>query len=134
MAILELIQAHPRTSIIIMAFLVVMFTTVITYFVTDRDLMREIKKKQKWLRSEMKKYKDNSDKMMELNKQMMEQLPEQMKQSFKPMLITLIPLLILFVWLKGAFATTEIASSWIWWYIGSSLVFSIVLRKIFKLE
>ena len=111
-----------------------MFITTVTYFVTDRELMREIKRKQKFLKEEMKKYRDNADKMMEINKQMMEHLPEQMKQSFKPMLITLIPLLIFFVWLRATFAETVIATTWIWWYIGSSIIFSMVLRKIFKLD
>jgi uncharacterized membrane protein (DUF106 family) len=112
----------------------ILFITIVTHFVTDREVMREIKRKQKWIQQEMKKYKDNADKMMELNKQMMEHLPEQMKQSFKPMLITIVPLLIFFFWLRGVFATTIIASTWIWWYIGSSIIFSMILRKVFKLD
>ena len=72
--------------------------------------------------------------MMDLNKQMMEDMPEQMKHSFKPMLVTIIPLLILFAWLRGTFAETTIASTWFWWYLGSSLVFSMSLRKIFGLQ
>jgi uncharacterized membrane protein (DUF106 family) len=134
MAIIDLILVNPRTSIIILSFCVTLFITIVTHFVTDREVMREIKRKQKWIQQEMKKYKDNADKMMELNKQMMEHLPEQMKQSFKPMLITIVPLLIFFFWLRGVFATTIIASTWIWWYIGSSIIFSMILRKVFKLD
>ena len=78
----------------------------------------------------MKMHKDNADKMMELNKQMMEQLPIQMKQSFKLIIITMIPLLILFAWLRNVFAQTAIASTWIWWYIGVSLVVGITLGKV----
>ena len=70
--------------------------------------------------------------MMELNKQMMEDMPEQMKHSFKPMLVTMVPIIIMFGWLRANFA--EILPSWFWWYIISSIIFSISLRKIFGLQ
>ena len=81
----------------------------------------------------MKQNKDNPQRMMEINKQMMEDFPTQMKQSFKTSLVTLVPLLLLFNWLRGVYATTTL-TGWIWWYVGSSLVFSIILRKVFKLD
>ena len=77
----------------------------------------------------MKKYRDNPEKMLELNKKMMADMPEQLKHSFKPMIVTIVPLLIFFAWLKSTYATTIIASSWIWWYIGASIIFSLILRK-----
>jgi len=132
--ITEFINLYPLWSIIIFSFVVTLFITLVTHFVTDKKVMREIKDRQKWIRGEMKKYKDNAEKMAELNQKMMQDLPLQMKQAFKPLLITMIPLLIFFVWLKGVFADTTLASTWIWWYIGSSLVFSTLLRKIFKLD
>jgi len=134
MAITELIQAHPTISIISLAFLVTLGISIVNFFMVDREKMKEIKNRQKELRKEMKQYKDNPEKMMELNQKMLEDLPEQMKHSFKPMLITLIPLLILFAWLRSTFAETTIASTWLWWYIGSSIIFSIVIRKLFGLQ
>jgi uncharacterized membrane protein (DUF106 family) len=134
MTITELVQQSPTISIIILSFLVTLFITIVTYYMTDRERMKEIKAKQKALRKEIKQYRDNPQKMMDLNKQMMEDMPEQMKHSFKPMLVTIIPLLILFAWLRGTFAETTIASTWFWWYLGSSLVFSMSLRKIFGLQ
>ena len=134
MVITELIIEYPKLSIITLSFLVTLFITIVTYYMTDRERMKEIKAKQKALRKEIKQYRDNPQKMMELNKQMMEDMPEQMKHSFKPMLVTIIPLLLLFAWLRGTFATTTIASTWFWWYLGSSLVFSMSLRKIFGLQ
>ncbi len=134
MPLTELIQNNPRTAIIILSLIVTVFITVVTYFMTDRVRMKEIKTKQKALRLEIKKYKHDPAKMMELNKQMMEDMPEQLKHSFKPMLVTIIPLLILLGWLRSTFADTAIASTWIWWYIGSSIVFSMSLRKIFGLQ
>ena len=134
MSISEIIQTNPKISIIIISFLVTLLMTSIRYFVTDRKLMRDIKDKQKFVREEMKKHRDNPDKMIELNKQLMEHFPAQMKQTFKLMIITMIPVLIIFSWMRNAFAVTEIATSWIWWYIVASIVFGIILGKLFKLD
>jgi uncharacterized membrane protein (DUF106 family) len=134
MTITELIQNNPRIAIIVLSFLATLFITIINNFMVDKKRMKELKDKQKSLREELKKHKGNPQKMMELNKQMMEDMPEQLKHSFKPMIVTLVPLLILFNWLRSVFLVTTIASTWIWWYIGSSLVFSIILRKIFGLQ
>jgi len=134
MTITELIQANPKVAIIILSFIVTLFITIVTYFMTDREKMKEIKDRQKELRQEMKKYRDNPQKMMELNKKMFEDMPEQLKHSFKPMMVTIIPLLILFSWLRATFLLTSIASTWIWWYIGSSILFSIIVRKVFGLQ
>jgi uncharacterized membrane protein (DUF106 family) len=125
---------NARISILVLSFLVTLFITIVTYYMTDRVRMKEIKDKQKRLREEIKKYKDNPQKMLEINKQMMEDMPEQLKHSFKPMIITIIPIIIIFAWLKSTFALTAIAKTWFWWYIGSSIFFSVVLRKMFKLQ
>jgi uncharacterized membrane protein (DUF106 family) len=132
--ITELVQNNPRIGIIVLAFIVTLFITIVTYFMTDRIRMKEIREKQKKLRAEIKKHRHDPQKMMELNNKMMEDLPEQMKHSFKPMIVTIIPLLILFGWLRSTYSVTSLASTWLWWYIGASLVFSIGLRKIFGLQ
>ena len=134
MPLTELIQSNPEISIVALAFLVSIAITLINYFMVDREKMKQIRQKQKQLREEMKKFKNNPEKVMEINKQMLEDMPEQLKMSFKPMLITLVPLLILFAWLKSTFAATSIASTWIWWYIGASIIFSIILSKAFGLQ
>ena len=135
MVITEFIQSNAwnaRISIVVLSFLVTLFITVVTYYMTDRVRMKELKEKQKRLRKEIKQHRDNPQKMMELNKQMMEDMPEQLKHSFKPMLVTIIPLLILLGWLRSTF--TDILPSWIWWYIGSSVIFSMGTRKVFGLQ
>ena len=82
----------------------------------------------------MKRYKDNAQKLTELNQQMMEHFPVQMKQSMKLMLITIVPMIIIFTWLSETFALTTLAKTWIWWYIVFSMAFSIFLGKLFKLD
>jgi len=134
MVIGELIVVYPRLSIIVLAFIVSLFITIVNYYMIDKNKMKEIKERQKELRKEMKEFRDNPEKMMEINQKMLADLPEQMKMSFKPMIITMIPLLILFAWLRSTFVETAIAGSWLWWYIGSSLIFSITIRKLFGLQ
>ena len=135
--ITEFIQLNAwnaRVSILVLSFLVTLFITIITYYMTDRKRMKELKDKQKALRVEIKKHRDNPQKMMELNKKMIEDMPEQLKHSFKPMLITMVPIIIIFAWLRSTFALTTIAKTWFWWYVGSSIFFSIILRKVFGLQ
>ncbi len=134
MALTEWAQVNPKLSIILISLVVTLFITVVRYFMTDREKMKEIRERQKSLRLEMKKYKNDPEQMMQLQKKMMEDMPEQMKQSFKPMLITIIPILILFGWMKSIYVDTVLASSWIWWYIVASIIFSIILGKVFKLQ
>ena len=132
--IIEYIESSPKMSIIVIALLVAIFTTTVRYYMTDREKMKVIRARQKELRKDLKNFRDNPEKMMEINKQMMEDMPEQMKQSFKPMIITLIPLLILFKWLWSAYELTSLSGTWLWWYIGSSIIFSIFLSKAYGLQ
>jgi len=138
--ITEFIQNNPRLGIILLSFIVSLFITIVNYFMLDKEKMKEIKERQKSLRAEIKKNKDNPEKIMELNKRMMEDMPEQLKHSFKPMIVTLIPLLILLNYLRATFAETILSEkflifpTWIWYYLIASIVFSTILRKLFKLQ
>ncbi|MEK6914140.1 MAG: EMC3/TMCO1 family protein [Nanoarchaeota archaeon] len=134
MGIQNLIISNPKVSIVIISFLISLFITLIRYFMTDKEKMKEIKEKQKNLRAEMKMYKNNPEKMMEINQKMLNDMPEQMKQSFKPMLITLIPILLIFAWMRSVYSITAIADTWLWWYIISSIIFSIIFSKGFGLQ
>jgi len=134
MNITEYILANPKTSIIIISFVATLIITVLNLLLTNKHLMKEIQERQKRLREEMKKYRDNPEKMMEINKQIMEDFPKQMKESLKVSMVTLIPFLLLFKWMRGIFAETAIAGNWIWYYIIFSLIFSMILRKVFKLD
>jgi len=131
--VLELIQLYPRTSIIVLALAVSFFVSLVNYFFLDKKRMHEIKARQKTIQDEMKLHKDNPAKVMELQKEMFSHVGESFKHSFKPMLITLIPILFIFAFFRKEFLATEIAKSWIWYYIGSSIVGSMIFRKILKL-
>lgn len=131
MTFTDLLVANPRISIICFSLVVSLFVTIVNYFILDKDRMRELKQKQKDLQAEMKNHKDNPAKMMELQKELMGHTMETMKHSMKPMLITWIPIILFFGWLRNVYGAEW--TSLIWYYIGASLVGSIIFRKLFKL-
>ena len=128
----EWMIANPKLSIICLSVLVTLVMTVITKYFTNQKRMKELKDIQKACQIKLKDSKGDVKKQTEIQKEMMQCSMELMKYSFKPMFITLLPLLFLFVWMRGIYAVTYIAGSWIWWYIGISIASSIVLRKILK--
>jgi len=67
--------------------------------------------------------------MKELNAEMMKLTGVMFKSSMKPMFATIIPFLILFAYLRSVF-TPVMGSGWIWYYLGFSIVSSIVIRKV----
>lgn len=135
MSILELIQIYPKISIVALASLISLFITVINYFMLDKDRMREIKKKQKDTQIQIKQHQKSGDmqKVMALQKELLADMPEMMKHSFKPMIITFLPIILLFSFMRGAYAETTLADSWFWWYFITTILSSIVFRKLFKL-
>ncbi|MBU0957460.1 MAG: DUF106 domain-containing protein [Nanoarchaeota archaeon] len=127
----ELIQAYPKPSIVVISMLATLFITIINYYVQDRDKMKELKEVQKACRIKLKDAKGNPKQIAQINKQMMECSMEMMKHSFKPMLITFIPLIVLIAFIRSSYE--PILSGWLWWYIGASIVSSIIFRKLFKM-
>jgi len=133
MAIKEWMITNPKLSVIVISFLVTLAMTLVTKKFTNQNRMKELKEIQKACQIKIKEKKDPKE-MMEIQKQMMECSMELMKHSFKPLFITFIPLLILFWWLRGVFSATTLGGGWIWWYIISGIISSIVLRKVLKVQ
>ena len=92
--------------------------------------MKSLKKRQKEIQKELRGCKDHCL-MKELNSEMMKITGVMFKSSMKPMFATIIPFLILFWWLRTIYVPV-MGNSWIWYYIGYSLVASIILRKVLK--
>ena len=133
MAITEIIQANPIIGIIVISGFVSLFISLINYFVLDKDKVKSMKVRQKELQKEMKENKHDQAKVMALQKELMGHTMENLKHSFKPMIITIIPVLVVFYWIRNVFEGTSIGGSWLWWYIGSAVAFSLIFRKLFKL-
>lgn len=126
---------NPSFSLLIISFVLTLITTLIYKYTTDQPLMKSFKEENKKLQEEMKLLKNDPAKMMEKNKQLMEKNMQVMKQSFKPMLYTFVPFAIIFFGLRNIyepFGKILFGLSWIWIYIISSVIFSILLRKLLK--
>ena len=124
-------------GIIIISFLLTLMITLVYKKFTDQEIMKSLKQEIKDLSSEAKKYKDDPKKALDMQKKAMEKNLEYFKHSLKPMLITMLPLLIIYSWLGGVFkdgGAILFGLSWIWIYIISSFIFSILLRKVLKVN
>jgi|SRR3989344_797855 len=134
-------------SVIVISFLLSLLVNLAIKFLSDQNAMKKLKEEGQFFKEEMKKFKDEPHKLIELQKKAMESSFNYMKHSMRPTLFTLIPLLVIFNWLGNTFKTGEtliqlpfsiplIGSSlgWLGTYIISSLIFSLILRKILKLN
>lgn len=130
MTITEVMIASPKYSIAIFSVVVTLISTLAQKWLTNQEHLRSLKKRQKEIQKELKKCKDHNL-MQELNMEMMKLTGVMFKSSMKPMFVTIIPFLILFAWLRGIYMPI-MGNSWIWYYIGFSIVASIVLRKVLK--
>ncbi len=125
----EMMIQYPRTSLIVISFLITLIMTLVTKFLTDQRRLKELKEVQKSCQLQLRDTKGDLKKQTEIQSEMMKCSLEMMKYSLKPTLITFIPLLILLAWIRGIYALTEISSTWIWWYMLSGIAWSIILRK-----
>ncbi|MBU2576869.1 MAG: DUF106 domain-containing protein [Nanoarchaeota archaeon] len=128
MTITEMMIANPIPALIVVSVLVTFVSTLAHKWLTNQEHMKSLKKRQKEIQKELKGCKDECL-MKELNSEMLKLTGVMMKSSFKPMFVTIIPFLLLFWWLRGIY-TPIMGGSWIWYYLGFSIVSSIILRKV----
>jgi len=131
----DFIMAYPRMSIFLIGLAISFLITFVNSLVMDKERMREIKARQKEIQAQIKEHQKagNHEKVMELNKEMFSQAGEIFKSSMKPALITIVPIIVLFGFIRSAYATTPIASTWFWWYFLSAIVGSMIFRKLFRM-
>ena len=131
MAIIELMQANPQISIVLLSVIVTLVSTFITKWFTNQAQLKQLKERQKEIQKELKNCKDECA-LKELQSEMLQITGTMMKSSFKPLLITMIPFLLLFYWVRNIF-TPVLGFGWFWWYLGGSLVSGMIWRKILKI-
>ncbi|PIN91527.1 hypothetical protein COU56_05190 [Candidatus Pacearchaeota archaeon CG10_big_fil_rev_8_21_14_0_10_31_9] len=117
--------------------IITLITTLIQKYGTDQETLKKLKNDQKKLSEDMKQYKNQPDKIMELNKKQFEFMGEMMKHSMRPIIYTGVPLVLLFRWFVDYF--DKMADfrffgflTWLWMYLIFSIIFSTILRKVFK--
>ena len=130
MTIVEVMVANPKVSIAVFSVVVTLISTLAQKHFTDQEHLKALKKRQKEIQAEIKKAKEPSI-MQELNSEMMQLTGIMFKKSMKPMFVTIIPFLLLFTWLRSVYVPV-MGGGWIWYYLGYSVLASIVLRKVLK--
>ncbi|MFA5020161.1 MAG: EMC3/TMCO1 family protein [Candidatus Pacearchaeota archaeon] len=127
-------------GMIIIIFGISIIMTLAQKYGTDQKTIKEIKDEQKRIQKEMKEVKNNPEKVMEFQKELMPLTMELMKHSMRPIVYTGIPIILFFRWFSDYFAVFETPVkflgifSWFWFYLIGSIIFSTILRKIFKVH
>jgi len=125
----------PLISLLIISLIIALLSNLAAKFLTNQKLMKETRDEMKRLQEESKLLKDNPDKMMEKQKEIMLKNAPLLKESFKLMMYTFIPFAgILFLIQKAYAPLGKIAfgMSWFWIYFISTVIFSLILRKLLK--
>ncbi len=134
----KLLNLNIYLGMFVIVFLFTLLTILVQKYLTDQNELKRIKDEQKIMQEEMKKYRDNPDKLLELNKKQMESFPKTMELTMAPLIYTFVPFILFFRWFSDYFAGSLADFkffgflSWLWFYFIFSIVFSSILRKIFK--
>lgn len=137
-----LLDWNLTIGMFIIVFILALITTLAQKYATDQETLREMKKEQKKLSEEMKEFKNNPEKVMEIQKKQMEFMSPMMKLSMRPIMFTGIPFLLFFRWFMDYFGGLGecgfycnhywIFTGWLLAYLFGSIIFSSILRKIFN--
>jgi len=123
----------------LLVFLISIFMTLVQKYGTDQETLKKLKAEQKELQKEMKEFRDDPAKVLELQKKSFEFMPLMMKHSMRPIIYTGIPLILLFRWFMDYFAALPDFRffgffSWFWYYLILSIIFSSILRKVLNVH
>ncbi len=138
----SLLTWNLTAGMLLIVLMITLVTTVIQKYATDQEALKELKKEQKILQEEMKKYKDHPEKVAELSKKQFQFIPKTFKLTSRAIMFTGIPFILFFRWFSDVFITMEAIIgapvkflgflSWFWFYLIFTMVFSTILRKTFK--
>jgi uncharacterized membrane protein (DUF106 family) len=132
-----LLNWNPTLGMLIIVLIISLFTTLVQKYATDQETLKELRKEQKIIQEEMKKFRHDPAKIMELQKKQFEFMPRTMKLSMRSIVYTGVPFILLFRWFHDYFsAIGELKFfgflSWFWFYLIFVMIFSTILRKWMK--
>ncbi len=132
-----LLNWNLTLGMLLVVFIITLITTIIQKYATDQKALRELKKEQKILQEEMKKFRDHPEKMAELSKKQLEFIPRTFKLTSRSVLFTGIPFILFFRWFYDTFAALGQPKffgflSWFWFYLIFTMILSSILRKVLK--
>jgi len=132
----KLLDWNVNVGIASVATVISLFIILIQKYTTDQETLRQIKKEQKLLQEEIKKYKDNPGKMMELQKKQFQFIPRTFEITLRPIMYTSIPIILFFRWFHDYFTADPVKIfgflGWFWAYIIASIIFTTIFRKLFN--
>lgn len=132
-----LLNWHLTIGMLIIVILITFVTTLIQKYATDQDALKALKAEQKKLQEEMKQFRDNQAKVIELQKKQFEFMPKMMKLSMGSIIYTSIPFILFFRWFMDFFSAMGNPKffgflTWFWFYMISMLIVSGFIRKFMK--
>jgi uncharacterized membrane protein (DUF106 family) len=144
----RLLSFNPNLGMIIISLFISILISIVQKYTTDQEALRELKKEQKAMQEEMKKYRDNPDKMLEVQKKQMELMPRQFELTMSSSLYTIVPIILFFRWFSDYFTANSsvkllgflmasksfLFPGWVWAYLILSIIFMIILKRLLKLE
>jgi len=153
----SIIASQPLLIIAICSFLLSLYTTLFyKYGLNKEDLeeMKKSKKESKELQKKMQEYKNDPQKMADIQKEMMEKSMKAMSLSFKTLfslrsiLLTLLPSVVfLFLIVGPLYFAANVGyiipltlplfgktGGWLFYTILGSLIFSPILKKLLKVD
>lgn len=95
----------PALTVLIIAFIVSLITTIANKYLVDQEKMNENQKKSRELSSRMRDAQKRGDgkEIAKLQAEQTEMLKNQnavMMESFKPMIVTFVPIILIFFWMR----------------------------------
>jgi len=130
-----LLNWNPTLGMLAFSAILSLALTLIQKYTTDQETLREIKKEQKLLQEEMKKYKDQPDKILELQKKQFAIIPKTFEITLRPIMYTSLPIILFFRWFQDYFTANPVKVFYMHWllaYFLFSMVLTTIFRKIFN--
>ncbi len=124
-------------GMIIIILIISIIITLFQKYATDQKTLKELRKEQKEMNKKSQEFKHDPAKMAEFQKELFPLMLKSMKLSMRPIIYTGIPLILFFRWFMDYFNAMGDPRffgifSWFWFYLLGSIIFSSILRKIFK--
>lgn len=134
----SLLNWNVTIGLLIITALLNFLTTLLHKHVTDQDLLKRLKEEQKIVNDEMKLYRNDPNKSLELSKKSFELMAKTMPITMRPVIYTTIPFILLIRWFGDYFKSNPVKvlgfMSGIWAYIVFFIIFSMIFRKILKVH
>lgn len=98
---------NPVLTVLIIAFIISLISTVANKLLVDQDEMNEIQQKSKEFQKRLRDAQKRGDgkelaKLQAEQTEMMKAQSKMMTNSFKPMIVTMVPILLIFWWMRAS--------------------------------